>query len=167
MRIVNDHIIDPSREDAVRLKRSERDGVLAMIQALSLLEQVEKEIPERIGLAEDGVARMAQVNEDANRLLTDIKVTIPLNQRMGIDHTGRDYQMRLMPSATPYNTSVVLTKEEFRRLVDLARATCKDCVKDDYECETCELFTLLTDILPVDDYHMMALCPYNLGEWKN
>ena len=77
-----------------------------------------------------------------------------------------DFEIRLTPKMTPSKTSVVMQKDEFKELVDLARAKCRDCMDDDEECEKCKLFQLLTVLLPLDDYSGM-LCPYNMGEWAN
>ena len=78
-----------------------------------------------------------------------------------------DYEMRLTPSATPSELNVIMAREEFRTLVDSAREKCRECVQDDTECEECGLYRLLTSIVPLDEYHSMNLCPYNLGRWKN
>ena len=75
--------------------------------------------------------------------------------------------MRLAPKATPSKTSVVMQKEEYRSLVDMARIKCTECAEDDVSCEACELFQLLTVINPLDEYHGRFLCPYNLGKWRN
>lgn len=78
-----------------------------------------------------------------------------------------DYEMRLTPKLTPTTSRIIMEKEEFRELVDIARTKCHDCTEDNDSCAKCRLFKLLTSILPLDDYNGGLLCPYNLGEWAN
>lgn len=160
-------LLDPSRPDAVRLRRNEKMSMLHLMYAVTILEDLQDEIPERLAMVNDGRGRLSRIAGFANALLNDIRVTIPENQRKGIQNTADDYVMRLTPKGTPCESSVIMSKDEFKELVDAARAKCAECTMDDEECEQCGLYKLLTSILPMDDYHSMNLCPYNLGRWKN
>lgn len=159
---------EPSRDDAVRLKRQERDGIIRFCFASSLLDSVEEDLGKRVESIENGKERLRKITEGTDELLRDVRLTIPMDQRRSLDNVASDYQLRIVPSATPAETSVVLHKEEFRTLVDASRARCRDCVWDDTECEEkCDLYKLLVCILPLDEYHSLHVCPYSLGEWKN
>lgn len=160
-------MLDPSREDAVRLTRTEKMSMLHLMYAVTILEDLSIEIPDRIGMVENGHDKLQELARNADKLLNEIRITVPENQRRSIQNTAQDYEMRLTPKATPGETSVVMTKDEFRELVECARTKCTECTYDDEECEQCSLFRLLTSILPMEDYHSLNLCVYNLGKWKN
>lgn len=160
-------LMNPSRADAVRLRRNEKITILHLIYAVTILEEALEEIPERLDMVNDGRGRIQRIAGFANALLNDLRVTIPEDQRMGIQNTAGDYEIRLVPQATPSENNVIMAKEEFRALVDSARVKCMDCTLDETECEQCELFRLLTSILPMEDYHALNLCIYNVGKWTN
>lgn len=166
MKIVR-KMLEPSRQDAVRLRRSEKTAMLHLMYAVSILEDMPADIPERLGMVNDGCGRTSRIAGFANALLNDLRVTIPEDQRMGLQHIADDYEIRLVPKATPGDRNVLISYDEFKSLVDAARAKCMECTLDDEECEQCELFRLLTSVLPMEDYHALNLCAYNLGEWKN
>ena len=160
-------LLDPSRPDAFRLTRNQKMAMLHFMYAVTTLEDLSQDIGDRLEMIPDGMNRMKAVAEEADRLLSEIRVTVPENQRIGIQNIADDYEMRLAPKATPGPTNVLITRNEFKELVEAARAKCKECILDDNECEGCELYRLLTSVLPMDDYHSLNLCPYNLGEWMN
>lgn len=161
-------LLNPSREDAVRLTRNEKIAMMWMYQVATVLCELPKDLRGRIEMIPDGSARIEWLTKEVESLVDDLRVTIPEAQRLSLNNTAHDCEMRLAPKATPNETTVVIQKEEFRSLVDFARIQCLQCTETDTDCEkTCDLYKLLTVILPLDDYHSTFLCPYNLGEWKN
>lgn len=160
-------MIEPSREDAVRLTRNEKMSMIVLAYAATILEDLKEELKDRIQMVPDGAKLLEQLSAGTDDLLHKLRLTIPMNQRMNLQNTAHDFEIRLAPKASPSNTTVVATKEEFRTLVDASRAKCDRCADDDTECERCELYQLLTVLLPLDDYHTGYMCPYNRGEWKN
>lgn len=166
MRIVR-KLQNPSRPDAVRLRRNEKFAMMHMMYAVTTLEDLQKDLSDRLDMVGNGHDRMRDAAALADRLLTDLRVTVPEDQRSSMEHTGEDYEMRLVPKLTPSKSNVVMTVDEFKALVDAARTRCRECILDGEECEGCDLYRLLTCVLPMDDYHCLNLCPYNLGEWKN
>ena len=166
MRITRE-MIEPSRPDAVRLNRGEKISVLFLSHAASVLDDLVNDLAERMKMVEGGQDRVQKLAEEANSLLHDVRMTIPENQRMNLQHTVEDYEIRMTPKLTPSITNVVVQKEEFRTLVDAARVKCTECTDSCEECEKCELFKLLTVILPLESYDGTMLCPYNLGVWAN
>lgn len=158
--------LEPSRPDAVRLRRNEKLAMLHFMYAVTVLEDSQKDLEERIDMI-CGKEQLKIIAHNADLFLNELRKTVPENQRIGLMNAAKDYVIRMMPAAVPGETRVVLSKDEFRQLIDCARAKCRDCVLDDNECEGCELFQLLTCILPMDNYHALNLCVYNLGEWKN
>lgn len=160
-------MLEPSREDAVRMTRTEKMAMLSMAHAATVLDEIRGEMPERLDMVEDGKARLARLSESVDALLHDLRLTVPEEQRRHLQNTAMDYECRLVPKATPGSTNVIMEKEEFRDLVDWARTKCRDCAESDEECERCGLYRLLTSVLPLDEYHGGMLCPYNLGEWGN
>lgn len=159
--------MEPSREDAVRLTRNEKMAMILLAHSASVLEDMQQDIGDRLGMIENGRDRMKTVAEECDALLQEVRRTIPMEQRRNLDNTCRDYEMRTVPKHTPSTTNVVMGKEEFKTLVDYARATCHDCTIDDEECQECSLFKTLSATLPLDSYHHQYLCPYNMGKWGN
>lgn len=166
MRIVK-KMLEPSREDAVRMTRTEKMAMLSMAHAATILDETQDELKNRLGMVERGAERLHALSEGADELLHDIRLTMPEEQRHHLQNTAMDYECRLVPKATPGSTNVIMGKEEFRELVDWARTKCRDCADSDEECTACRLYKLLTSVLPLDEYHNSLLCPYNLGEWGN
>ena len=157
--------IAPSRADAVRINRAEKMGMIVLAYAATILDDLQTEIADRLKMIDNGPERLKELSEQVDGLLNEIRLTIPENQRLNLQNTARDFEIRLTPKMTPTKTSVVMQKEEFKELVDHARKRCVDCMESDEDCEKCKLFQLLTVILPLEDYHDGMLCPYNLGEW--
>jgi len=166
MRIVKTAVA-PSRDDAVRMTRGEKMGMLVLAYAATVLDDLQNEIPGRLKMIDGGQERLAKLSAETDALLHDLRLTVPMNQRMNLQNTAQDYEMRLAPKATPSKTTIVMQKEEFRELVEYARTKCRECMDDSDECVKCGLYQLLTVLLPLEDYDGGYLCPYNLGEWKN
>lgn len=160
-------LAEPSRTDAVRMNRSEKMSMIVLAYIATVFDETRDELSERLGMLPDGKERMQSLSEETDTLLQELRMTIPMNQRMNLQNTACDFEIRLTPKASPTKTTVIMQKDEFKELVDCAREKCAICVEDDESCEKCKLFQLLTCILPVDDYHGQTLCPYNLGEWGN
>ena len=166
MRITKE-MLSPSRDDAVRLTRQEKMAMIVLAYVATVFEDVKAELSDRLGMVEHGPSAMEEPSEKTDRLLNELRLTIPVNQRLNLQNTANEYEIRLTPKATPSKTTVIMQKDEFKELVDLARARCVDCMETDTACGKCKLFQLLTVLLPLDDYHDGMLCPYNMGEWKN
>lgn len=160
-------IADPSRPDATRLNRKEKMAMIVLAYAATILDDLQTDLADRIQMIDGGAEKLHDLSVKTDELLSELRLTVPVNQRMNLQNTATDFEIRLAPKATPSKTSVVLQKEEFKELVDFARAECRDCMDDDKTCEKCKLYQLLTVILPLDEYNGGMLCPYNLGEWAN
>lgn len=157
----------PSRDDAVRMTRQEKLSMLWFSNASQTVDELQKEIAGRLAMIPDGQERMKKVGEELDDMLHEVRLTIPIEQRKALQNTASDYEVRMTPKLAPSVTNVIMTKEEFRELVDIAREKCRDCTEDDNTCTSCQLFKLLTSVLPLDGYNGGLLCPYNLGEWAN
>jgi hypothetical protein len=159
--------LEPSRPDAVRMTRNDKMAMILLAHSASVLEDLEQDIGDRLDMIENGRERMHNVAVETDNLLHEVRLTIPIEQRRNLQNTCMDYEMRTAPKAQPSVTNVLMTKDEFKTLVDYARATCHDCTMDDEECQECSLFKILCATLPLDDYHHQYLCPYNMGKWGN
>jgi len=159
--------LEPSRDDAVRMTRNEKMSMILFAHCASVLEDLRVDFADRLRMIDNGSKRMLELAEGTNKLLHDVRMTIPMEQRRNLQNTCMDYEMRTVPKHTPSETNVVMGKEEFREIVDFAREKCKECTLDDEECAGCGLYKVLTGVLPLDDYHHQYLCPYNLGRWGN
>lgn len=160
--------MEPSREDAERLIRRERDALLYFMNAVCILEDMEKDLAKRLTMIPDGAERMHTCAIGADQLLHELKLTIPMEQRRSLEHTACDYMMRLVPKCEPVsNRNILVDKEDYRTLVDSAQVKCTDCIETDETCESCKLFQLLTVLQPMEDYHCQNLCVYNMAGWEN
>ena len=159
--------MDPSREDAYRMTRREKQAMIMLAHSATVLDDLQKELSDRLAMIPDGMERMHKLAHESDDVLHEVRLTIPMEQRKSLENTCMDYEMRITPKHTPSVTNVVMEKEEFRALVDFARTKCTDCTEDDESCNKCGLFRVLTSVLPLDDYHHQYLCPYNMGRWGN
>ena len=160
-------LLEPSREDAVRMTRTEKMSMIVLAYVATVFDEMREELRERLTMVEEGTEKIEILAKISDELLHDLRATIPIEQRINLENTAKDHEMRLVPKMTPSVTNVIMTKEEFRELVDHGRTECRDCTKDDKECGACGLFKILTSVLPLDDYDNGLLCPYNMGEWGN
>lgn len=159
--------MDPSRDDAFRMTRNEKQAMIMLAHSATVLDDLQKDLSERLSKIQDGKDRMRKLAEESDRLLHEVRLTIPMEQRKSLENTCMDYEMRITPKHTPFMTNVIMEKEEFRSLVDFARTKCVDCTEDDESCAGCGLYRVLTSVLPLDEYHHQFLCPYNMGQWGN
>ena len=159
--------MDPSREDAVTLTRTEKMGMLLLAYMATLGEDLQNDLKSRLEMIDGAPEKMQTVADLTDWLLRECRKTIPQNQRKSLQNTVHDYEVRMVPKATPSTTNVIMEKEEFREIIDIAREKCRSCADDDTECTKCRLYKILTSVLPMEDYHGGLLCPYNLGEWAN
>ena len=166
MRIVQ-KVLQPSRDDAVRLTRIEKMAMLQLAYIATVFEELQTDLKDRLEKIDQGAEKMHVLASGSDEILNDLRLTVPMNQRMSLQNTAMDYEMRLTPKLTPMSTNVIMDKDEFKEIVDIARTKCHDCTEDSNTCTKCRLFKLLTSILPLEDYDGGLLCPYNLGEWAN
>jgi len=163
--------VNKSREDAVKLTRREQMCMTFLMNAASALAEAKDDMKDRLGMIDGGQDMMDTLVDGSMKLLTEVRMTIPEHQRTHLANTARDYEMRLVPKFTPSKTNVIVQKEEFRKLVDAAQRRCLECADTYEEAEKgCDLFRLLTTILPLDDYSVLKpwdRCPYDQAEWGN
>ena len=159
--------VKPSRTDAKELTRNEKMLITFLTNTVSALAETKDGLTERVSMIEGGQEKLNRLVEDSLDLLNEVRLTIPENQRRSLARTAKDYEIRLTPKFTPSTHNVVVEKEDFRKLVDSAQVRCRECVDDGEECRKCELYQLLTVVLPLDSYEGTMLCPYNMAEWAN
>ena len=165
--IIVKKLLNQSRPDAVRLTRKEKTALILLAHAATTLDDLQTELAERLRMVDNGAERLNELSKETDKLLDDLRVTAPENQRKQLENTGSDYEMRLVPKLQPSVTNVIMEKEELRQLVDCARVKCVDCTEDDNACKQCGLYRLLTSILPLEHYNGGLLCPYNMAVWRN
>ena len=156
----------PSRPDAWEMNRNEKQNMMFYLNASSIFADVIDNLRPRLERVENGVERAQKLQDDAVKLLEDIRVTIPEKQRANLYNTSLDPKMQLVPKYTPAGKTVIVPQDDFRELVDAAKVKCGDCVIDSDDCHKCELFKLFTAVLPLNRYDGTFLCPYNLAEWQ-
>lgn len=161
------HFEEPSRADAWPLTRDEKTCMLYLTNTVSAMMDAGDMLKERCERAGIPPERMKQMLDDALEILKLTRLTIPEKQRLNLLNIAKDYQLRLVPVATPSKTNVVVGKEDFRALIDAAQVKCQDCTETGEDGKKCPLFELLTVVLPLDHYERRGLCPYNNLRWEN
>lgn len=158
---------NPSRKDAMELRRNEKTCLTFLTNAVSALAETKDEMQTRIAMIDGGQERIEKLVAESLELLNDVRMTIPERQRISLVNTAKDYEIRLVPKLKPGSHNVVVEKEDFRKMIDAAQVKCRECVDDCDECKACELYQLLTVVLPMDNYDGTMLCPYNMATWEN
>lgn len=158
--------LHPSREDAKPVTYREKTAILHLINQTSLLIEARRDLADRAQMIEGGAEMLQQVCETSEKLLEEIRLTIPEKQRATINNITRDSEMRLVPKMSPTVGHLLIDNEDYRELVDAARAKCHGCADTPEQAKRCGLYRLLLNILPLDSYDTAFLCPYNQPEWK-
>lgn len=156
----------PSRTDAKLMTRSEKRAMPYLMSAVGVLEEVHNDLRKRLEDVENGNERMDAFRAEGMKLLEEIRVTIPEEQRWTLANMALDMEMRLMPKQTPSSRCSVVPNEDLRTLIDAAQAKCAGCADDSEECKKCKLFRLLVKLIPLERYDSY-LCPYNLAAWED
>ena len=159
--------VTPSREDAWDVTRPEKLSILFLMNTVSSMMDSREELRDRVSRIDGGPEMMDTMCTVSEKLLTEIRRTIPEKQRHSINNISKDMEMRMVPKATPKTTMVLMHKEEFRELVDAAQEKCVLCTLDSEDCNQCKLYQLLKTVLPMDRYESGSLCPYNMAGWEN
>jgi ribonuclease D len=157
----------PSREDAWDITRSEKMSILFLMNTVSAMMDSREELANRVSRIDGGKELMDTMVESSEKLLTEIRRTIPEDQRMSLNNISKDMEMRMVAKMTPSKTTVLVQKEDFRQLVDAAQVKCLECVDDNEQCKRCGLFKLLKNVVPLETYEGTMLCPYNMAGWEN
>lgn len=157
----------PSREDAWPVTRTEKLSILFLMNTVSSMMDSREELRERVSRIEGGQEMMDTMCTVSEKLLTEIRRTIPEDQRHNINNISKDMEMRMKPKQTPSETKVIVEKEDFRELIDATQVRCRECTDDNEECKKCRLYQLLLIHLPLDRYDGTFLCPYNARDWEN
>lgn len=154
-------------EDCERLNRTQMTAVRMMLAALSVATYAKDDLRDRLECVPYGNERMRMAVGGLRAVVDDLVGTISRGQCRQIYGTMKDFEMRLLPKMTPGTTSIVMTKDEGKELLDCARWKCHDCVEDGNSCRECRLYKLLEATTPMDSYGDGMVCPYALAEWEN
>lgn len=152
--------------DCERLNRAEMQAVRMMLAALSVASYAIEDLKPRLECVPSGNQRMRLAVGGLRAICDDLVGTISKAQCKQIYGTMKDFEMRLLPKATPGTTNVIMTKEQAKDLLDCARWKCHACVEDGEACRRCKLYQLLEATTPMDDYGDGLVCPYALAEWE-
>ena len=162
-----ERFVVPSRDDAWDVTRNEKIAILFLMNTVSAMMDSRDDLKDRISRIDGGQELMDTMVDSAEKLLTEIRRTIPTEQRVSINNVSKDMEMRMTPKMTPSKTTVLMQKEDFRQLVDAAQVKCRECTDDSDQCKECGLFKLLKVVVPLERYDGTFLCPYNLAGWEN
>ena len=152
--------------DCERLMRSEMTAVRMLLAALSTAAYAKDDLKARLECVPDGNRRLRLALGLLRAVCDDVVGTISLAQSRQILGTMKDYEMRLVPKLTPMSTNIIMTKEEGKDLLNLAREKCVGCTEDGDSCRECKMYKLLEATTPMDDYGSGLICPYSLAKWE-
>ena len=161
------NFVVPSRDDAWDVTRQEKMSILFLMNTVSAMMDSRDDLKDRVSRIDGGSELMDTMVDSAEKLLTEIRRTIPTDQRVSINNISKDMEMRMVPKMTPSKTTVLVQKEDFRQLVDAAQVKCRECTDDSEQCKVCGLFKLLKVVVPLERYDGTFLCPYNMAGWEN
>lgn len=159
--------LNPSREDAKPVTYAEKTCILHLINQTSLLLAAKGDLADRMSMIDGGQEMMDSLCETSEKLLNEVRLTIPDRQRRTINNLSLDSEMRLVPKMTPTVKHVLVDSDAFQQLVDAARAKCRDCADTPEEAKRCKLYQLFLDVLPLDTYEGTYTCPYGRSEWRS
>lgn len=152
-------------EDCERLKRTELVAVKMLLAHLSTAKYAQEDLAHRLECIPDGKARMRLAVGSLKAVCDDLIGTVSREQTKQLYGTMKDYDVRLVPKLTPGSPNIILTREQGKDLIDMARDRCKACVEDGNSCRTCRLYQILEATTPLDDYGGDMICPYSLADW--
>ena len=149
-----------------RLNRKQMGDMMRLYTLLSDSAHSQEDMKSRLQAIPNGEKRMRLALGQIRAIVDDITGTIPVEQCRRIMNTMTDYVSALVPKYTPSNGNILLPKEQGKKLIDFARIKCRECADDNEQCRKCELYNLLTAVVPCDDYGETFLCPYSMSEWE-
>lgn len=124
------------------------------------------DLQSRLELIPDGPQRMNVLLDDASVLVKDILATGPENQKKHLYNTIKDYKVELMPKVSYGSSNIVMSKDQTKRLIDIAQEKCRTCVEDPDSAKKCALYQVL-EITALPDTYETLLCPYSQAKWAD
>ena len=152
--------------DCERLTRHEMSSLKMLLAELSSGAWAEDNLQKRLECIPYGRERLQMAVGHIRAICNDVLGTIPTAQKVQIRGTMTDFEIRLMPKATPNSTNIVLTRAQGKDLVDMACERCIGCVEDGESCRKCKLYKFMEATTPLDDYGSGMTCPYSRAEWE-
>lgn len=82
--------LEPSRDDAVRLTRLEKMGMIVLAYAATLIDELRSQLKSRIAMVEGATEEMDELSERIDKVLHDVRLTVPIEQRAHLQNTAMD-----------------------------------------------------------------------------
>lgn len=136
----------------------------------TIIAKAERELGKRVlDLVPNGKERFASMRNQFKQLNDEILSVTPKKQKVQIGHSMLQNEIRLCakPVASSHQREA-LTVDFFtlKGIIDIAQEErCIGCILDNEECKKCELFNVLTCIVPLESYEG-HYCPYYKIGWK-
>lgn len=153
-------------EDCERLNRSEFEAVRYMLGAISWAAHAKDSLQGRLECIPYGRQRMGLALGAMKALVDDIIGTVTVGQCKQLRNTMSDMDIRMVPKRTPMTQNVIIEASAAKSLIDIAMEKCHGCVEDGRTCRSCELYKIMEQITPLEDYDNGMLCPYSLAKWE-
>ena len=149
-----------------RFVRAEMDIMRRFAAFISELLYVKDDLQRRLEMVENGKQRLDTIIDDSAKLVKDLLDTASYNQKKQFANSINDYKIDLTPKLKPGSTSVLMTRDQAKALVNLAQEKCKTCVDTPEEAKKCPVFKVL-EVTALPDTYDSMLCPYSRAEWAD
>lgn len=149
-----------------RVTRQEMNACKMLTTLVSVTTYAKDDLKKRLETIPDGHQRMDEALENIDSILRDICGTINIRQAKQLLNAAKELEVRLVPRYSPDHTAVQLNKEEYKQLIDCAREKCKFCTEDGDSCRNCQLYGILIERIPLENYDDGITCPYAYTEWE-
>ena len=149
-----------------QLRRTEMNALRMLLAHLSSAQYFVEDMQDRLKCIPDGNRRIRMAVGLMRAVCDDLCGTVTRAQAKQIYGTMKDCDLRIVPKLSPGSVNVILTKEEGKDLMDMARDRCHNCVEDGNSCRECRLYQILEATTPMQDYGDGLLCPYSLAQWE-
>lgn len=133
---------------------------------ISDLLYAKEDLTERLQLVSDGQQRLDNILDDVSSLVKELIDTGPNNQKNQLRNTIKDMKVELVPKFSPGPSNIVMTKEQAKRLIEIAQEKCKTCVEDPDSAQKCPIYQILETTALLDSYNSL-ICPYSKAEWAD
>ena len=153
-------------EECRRLVRSEMTAVRMLLAGLSTVGYANEDLGEVLKMIPNGKRRLKLGLGQLNAVMSDMIGVISKPQCRQIWGTMKDYEMRLVPKLAPLSKNVLMTFDEGKDLMDMARERCHSCIEDGESCRKCRLYQILEATTPLEEWTDSMICPYSLATWE-
>lgn len=120
----------------------------------------------RLEYIKDGKERLDSLINSSAELLKDILDTTIDSQKLQIRNSFEDYRIDIVPKLKPGSPNILMTKDQAKRLIELAQERCVSCVEDAEHAKNCPVYKIMEVTALPDNYDSLS-CPFSRAEWAD